>query len=175
MALLLSLLSIAIIIAFSMNIAVLDLKVNFSLVSFYSAAYRGPIQMSAYLMTREMCLVNSGTQRLGVRNWIALFQMKLRELLPFPSLSFLFYFFRFQNETTEELELPENSGGPEIVIWLKKCKISAFCHSTQFANDLSSDALWSLVTFFWLFLYWPVGWMDVTFSITVKSRFFALF
>ena len=67
-ALLLSLLSIAIIIAFSMNIAVLDLKVNFSLVSLYSAAYSGPIQMSAYLMTREMCLVNFGTQRLGVRN-----------------------------------------------------------------------------------------------------------
>ena len=68
MTLLLSLLSIATIIEFSMNIAVLDLKVIFSLVSFYSAAYSSPIQMSAYLMTREMCLVNSGTQRLGVRN-----------------------------------------------------------------------------------------------------------
>ena len=55
---------------------------------------------------------------------------------------------------------PENSGdtttyfrlGPEIVIWLK-CKISAFCQSTQFANDLSSDALWSLVTFSGSFLH----------------------
>ena len=42
-------------------------------------------------------------QRLGVRNWIALFPMKLR--LP-SSLSFLFYSFRFQNETTEKP--PEN-------------------------------------------------------------------